>query len=76
MDKKDKFIVTNSPETALKLKTHGFDLVGQDGVTWYFINNEELLEKEKNNKKTFDKLKFSFTNRIVFTTQYGCENKH
>lgn len=68
----DNFIITTDPGAALTFKEQGFTLAGQDGTCWYFLNDQELLAK---NKKAFAKVKYTTTNKIVFDSWLGYQYK-
>ena len=42
-----KFILVSDVNATMTLKEQGFQLVGQDGKCWYFLNDEEKLMKNK-----------------------------
>lgn len=68
----DNFIITQDVDTAMLLTKQNFKLVGQDGKTWYFINDEERIEM---NKKLFAKkhAKYATTNKMLFADFYGVQ---
>ena len=68
----DKFILTSDVDTALLLKKQGFQLVGQDGKCWYYINDEDKINI---NKVLFTrkKVKYTFTNKMFFSDFNGVQ---
>lgn len=74
MDDSKKFIITTDVNTALMLHKLGFTTAGQDGKTWYFLNDSKRIEI---NKHTFanNNAKYSFTNRMLFNSYYGVQYK-
>lgn len=68
----DKFIITQDVNTALLLTEQKFHLVGQDGKTWYFVND---ADKIATNKALFSKkkAKFATTNKMLFADFNGVQ---
>lgn len=59
---KDKnFILTTDEKTKTKLLQNGLTLIGQNGNAYTFVNEPNKLVKFN-----YAKLKFSFTNKIMF----------
>lgn len=67
-----KFILVSDVNATMTLKEQGFQLVGQDGKCWYFLNDEEKLMK---NKALFakKKVKFATTDKMLFNDFNGVQ---
>lgn len=61
IQKNKNFIVTTDDKTKSKLKEYGLTLVGTNGNVFTFVNEPNKLVK-----MNYEKLKFSFTNKIMF----------
>lgn len=70
MDK--KFIVTTNVDTALLLTKQKFQLVGQDGKIWYFLNDTDKLNI---NKALFTRkhVKYTTTDKMFFNDINGVQ---
>ena len=70
MDK--KFLVTSDADTAILLTKQKFQLVGQDGKVWYFLND---LDKVEINKALFSRkhAKYTTTDKILFDNFQGVQ---
>lgn len=68
----EKFLITQDVDTALLFKKQGFKLAGQDGKTWYFVNDEDRVEM---NKSLFarKKVKYTTTNKMFFADFNGVQ---
>lgn len=68
----NKFILTTDINTALLFKEEGFQIAGQDGKCWYFLNDAERLAK---GKAVFakKKVKYTTTDKLLFNDFNGVQ---
>lgn len=67
-----KFIITQDVDTALLLTKQKFQLVGQNGKVWYFLNDEDKVEI---NKQMFSRksAKYHTTDKMLFDDFNGVQ---
>lgn len=61
-----KFIITDDAESAIIFTRNGLKLISQDGESWLFMRDDELMEM---NKQLFSKkkVKYTFTNKLLLS---------